>query len=135
MEFAADIEADIAKIEIGSEERARTTNKKFREKSNSLGGGRMRPGTSGHPPHQPHNGHPRSRAKGPATSLRSPRTVKTAPEVVKRGDKPIHDEFTETSKSVSAQSNATNFSEGTSDNTVRESLQGIKRIAVSSTML
>jgi len=129
VEFAADIECDIAKIAVGSADRARTAS----AKKNARKTPQMRSRTAGenthhnkqHPPHQqpPQAStpqHPRGRRRGPESSMRSPRAVKTAPDS-RRTKSPAENQ----SQSILQSQSHLSEDDG-SELSVRESLQSLK---------
>jgi hypothetical protein len=145
VDFAADIECDIAKIAVGSADRARTSGnasaKKSARKPPALRSRTAGSGENTHPHSHPHsqysgshhhsgNKHsatpqqPRGRSRGPESAMRSPRAVKTAPESSR------HKHSDPNSQSQSQCQSHFSEDEG-SDLSVRESLQSLKRSSVS----
>lgn len=157
VEYAADLEADIAKISVGSEDRARTaTAHKKSRGSNNNKTPHIRSSTAGQPPTHPSSSpgkgrrqqqtvgqQQHARSKGPelqsARSVRSPRAIRTAPEPSRQHTQEGHDPEGQglgqesTSQSQGDSQAASHFSHdsGGSSVTVRESLQHLKRNTVS----
>ena len=139
VDFAADIECDIAKIAVGSADRARTSGnasaKKSARKPPALRSRTAGSGENTHPHSQYSGSHhhsgnkhsatpqqPRGRSRGPESAMRSPRAVKTAPESSR------HKQPSDPNSQSQSQSH---FSEDEgSDLSVRESLQSLKRSSV-----
>jgi hypothetical protein len=145
VDFAADIECDIAKIAVGSADRARTSGnasaKKSARKPPALRSRTAGSGENTHPHSHPHSQYsgshhhsgskhsatpqqPRGRSRGPESAMRSPRAVKTAPESSR------HKQPSDPNSQCQSQSQS-HFSEDEgSDLSVRESLQSLKRSSV-----